>query len=191
MAGSHEKDLSTTQSQTREKAWFFSADGDAGRAQSAQAAARQGTDTPGYFDPGETARLSRQARVLGFSAADRLHRRAEFLRAQRDGLRRQTKHFVIYLWARQSADLSEVGFSTLGSVRLGITVSRRIGNAVARNRVKRRVRELFRRELRKGLPVGSDLVVIARNGAAMLTSDEVRRELADALAWVTHRLGVP
>ena len=36
--------------------------------------------------------------------------------------------------------------------RLGVTVSRRIGNAVVRNRVKRRVREFFRKEMRAELP---------------------------------------
>ena len=52
--------------------------------------------------------------------------------------------------------------------RLGVTVSRRIGNAVARNRVKRRVRECFRKVIRDRLPAGTSIVVIARGGAAAL-----------------------
>ena len=54
-----------------------------------------------------------------------------------------------------------------GRARLGITASRKVGNAVVRNRVKRRVREWFRRE---GQPLMMDLdaVVIARAGAGGL-----------------------
>jgi ribonuclease P protein component len=55
-------------------------------------------------------------------------------------------------------------------------VSRRVGNAVARNRVKRRVREWFRREKRR-LDAGRDYVVIARPGAAALPARELWAEL--------------
>ena len=61
-------------------------------------------------------------------------------------------------------------------VKLGLAVSRRVGNAVARNRVKRLVREWFRRH-RSGLPPATDWVVIARKGAAELTSPETASEL--------------
>lgn len=53
--------------------------------------------------------------------------------------------------------------------RLGVTVSRKVGNAVVRNRVKRRIREWFRREGAQQAP-GLDLVVIARPPAARLAS---------------------
>lgn len=60
--------------------------------------------------------------------------------------------------------------------RLGITVSRRVGAAVVRSRVKRLVREVFRRN-RAAMPLG-DTVVIARTGAGDLSFDQVRDELA-------------
>jgi ribonuclease P protein component len=64
--------------------------------------------------------------------------------------------------------------------RLGVTVSRRVGCAVVRTRVKRRVREWFRRN--RGLfPTGKDIVVIARPAAAEIPSVEVGRELEGAL----------
>jgi len=50
-----------------------------------------------------------------------------------------------------------------GSVRLGLSVSRRVGNAVVRNAWKRRLREAFRSR-RSALPAGSDLVVVVRGG---------------------------
>lgn len=64
--------------------------------------------------------------------------------------------------------------------KLGITVSRRVGNAVVRASVKRRLREWFRLH-RDQLPVARDLVVIARPAAAGLSAAEVDRELARAL----------
>jgi ribonuclease P protein component len=63
--------------------------------------------------------------------------------------------------------------------RLGITVSRRVGNAVHRNRVKRLVREVFRRE-RALFPEGCDVVVVARSGADALDYAAARAEIAEA-----------
>jgi len=65
--------------------------------------------------------------------------------------------------------------------RLGLTVSRRVGGAVVRTRVKRRLREWFRRH-RDLFPTGRDFVVIARPAAATASADEVGRELEAALA---------
>src|SRR5271156_828541 len=114
----------------------------------------------------------RQVRAqLSFAAADRLHRSAEFLRLQRNGVRFQSPHFVLYAG---NLDIEPE------RSRLGVTVSRRIGNAAVRNRVKRRVRECFRKELRARLPFGTSLVVIARGGAGALGSAAISDELAMA-----------
>ena len=61
--------------------------------------------------------------------------------------------------------------------RLGVTVSRKVGNAVVRNRVKRRIREWFRRD-GQALVAGRDVVVIARSSAAQLTSAEASTQLS-------------
>lgn len=60
--------------------------------------------------------------------------------------------------------------------RLGLTVSRKVGGAVVRNRVKRRVREWFRLS-RAQLSAGVDLVVIARRGAGGLATCQIASEL--------------
>ena len=70
-----------------------------------------------------------------------------------------------------------------GRSRLGLTVSRKVGNAVVRNRVKRRVREWFRREGRVQAQ-GLDVLVIARAPAAGLPSRETGQELSTLLARV-------
>jgi len=67
-----------------------------------------------------------------------------------------------------------------GSGRLGIIVSRRVGPAVVRARVKRRVREWFRRAP-DALQSGKDLVVIARAGAGEASQAAVASDLDDAI----------
>jgi ribonuclease P protein component len=61
--------------------------------------------------------------------------------------------------------------------RLGVTVSRKVGNAVVRNRVKRRIREWFRRD-RSSIGPGFDILVIARPAAARLTGRSAYAALA-------------
>jgi ribonuclease P protein component len=175
LAATDEKDLSTTQSPTQTNARISRPYGYAGRPQGAETPAEQGPQTARDFDSAEAAGLTKR---FGFSAAHRLHRRGEYLGAQRGGVRFQTAHFVIYAHKAQTA-----------MTRLGVTVSRRIGNAVVRNRVKRRVRECFRLSLRTALPEGTDLIVIARDGAGDLASGAILGELATAIAGARKRSG--
>lgn len=87
----------------------------------------------------------------------------------RHGRRSAAAHFVVLVAASPA--------ETRGKrPRLGLTVGRRVGNAVVRNRVKRRVREWFRAS-RSGLAPSADLVVIGRRGAGALSG----REVAEAL----------
>jgi ribonuclease P protein component len=97
------------------------------------------------------------------------------LAVQRDGRRRHTVHFVVI--ARPTSGLG---------TRIGITASSRIGNAIVRNRVKRIVREIFRRR-RAQLASASDLVVIAKPGAEKLSYAQAATELEPILAFPTGR----
>ena len=79
-------------------------------------------------------------------------RRSDFLRATRDGRRVTATHFLVFVYDRRDGR----------TARLGITVTRKVGNAVFRNRIKRLVREWFRP---RRTQLGSrDLVVIANRG---------------------------
>jgi ribonuclease P protein component len=119
---------------------------------------------------------------LSFGPADRLHRRAEYLRLQKIGARYQTAHFVMY-----AGTLTEVERS-LARSRLGMTVSRRIGSAVVRNRTRRRVRECYRLKLRSMFPEGTALIVIARAGAGALKTPAIASELLHAAANLAARI---
>jgi ribonuclease P protein component len=104
----------------------------------------------------------------------RLRRRREFLAVQHNGRRSHTAHFVI------------IRRAGTGPSRLGVTVSARVGNAVARNRVKRLVREIFRNR-RAELRSAADIVVIAKTGADDLTYAQAATELEPALEFVPSR----
>ena len=103
---------------------------------------------------------------LGYPKEARIRRRAEFLALQRQGRRLHTPHLVVI---RRPAT---------GPVsRLGVTVSKRVGNAVVRNRVKRLVRELFR-HCRLNLDPPEDVLVIAKPGADTLTHAQAAIEFS-------------
>ena len=87
--------------------------------------------------------------------AMRLRRRAEYVAIQKDGLKIHGRHMLAL--ARKRSDPGLVG-------RLGITVTKKVGNAVVRNRVKRLVREWMR--LHGWVPAGWDIVVVAKDTAA-------------------------
>jgi ribonuclease P protein component len=70
---------------------------------------------------------------------------------------------------------------------MGITVSRKVGKAHTRNRVKRLVREAFRRN-RIDLPVGLNVVFVARQGRASATYLEVETQLVSAITELKGRV---
>jgi ribonuclease P protein component len=109
--------------------------------------------------------------------ARRLRKRREFLSAQRRGRPGRARHFLV---------LVSIADPPGGPARLGIVASRKVGNAVARNRGKRLVREWFRRRI---VPEGTDVVVILHTGAASLTLDAAFGELDAALRQALARTG--
>jgi ribonuclease P protein component len=103
-----------------------------------------------------------------YPRSERLRRRHDFLRVQREGARVHTPHYVVVVLPRPEGD--EVG-------RLGITVTKKVAIAVGRNRVKRVVREVYRKN-RDLFPEGCDIVVMAKSGAPEVGYHEALAELA-------------
>ena len=104
-----------------------------------------------------------------YPKAARVRRRREFLRLQRVGRRHHTAHLVVIKWPA-SGPVS----------RLGVTASKRIGNAVVRNRIKRMVREAFRL-CRGDIQPPVDIVVIAKADADKLSYAQAATELRASL----------
>jgi ribonuclease P protein component len=107
----------------------------------------------------------------------RLSRSADFDRVFRQGRSHPSRELVLHVFPRGED----------GPPRLGLSVSRKLGGAVQRNRVKRLLREAFAEES-AGLPAGTDAVVVARAAAWPLAEREglagVRALLAELIAQV-------
>jgi ribonuclease P protein component len=117
------------------------------------------------------------------SKRGRLSRSAEFERVYRQGRSHGNRFLVVWTFPRGDA-------AAPGEPRLGVTVPRRVGGAVQRNRVKRLLREAFAAECH-ALPPGVDVVVQARPEARELSEREgvigVRRELSELIARAAGR----
>lgn len=110
---------------------------------------------------------------LRFPRSARLIKGAEFRHVLARGGRVSGAHLSLNLLRTE-----------LASSRVGLAVPRAVGNAVVRNRLKRRLRELFRTRFRIALdqqPGPCDLVIRARSGAGQLTQAELEAEILDLL----------
>ena len=151
-----EADLSAEQSGARAPARFPFADGDSGRPQ-------RDSRPP----------QSRPQEAVGVTT---LRVRRDFLAANA-GKRAPMPGFVLLVRDREDGD---------PMMRIGYTVTKKIGNAVVRNRMKRRLRALARELLPESGVRGADHVLIGRNGGVERDFAQLRAELRKALAKVAR-----
>lgn len=111
----------------------------------------------------------------------RLSRSADFDRVYRQGRAHGGRHLVVHVFPREA----DGAFAA----RLGLSVSRRVGGAVTRNRVKRLLREAFAAEAHR-VPAGHDVVLVARPGLREVAEREGLAGVRNALAALLDDAGL-
>ena len=125
----------------------------------------------GRVSPGKGAMRDGNQNLMSqaFGKKERVRKRQDYLRIYEHGTRRYSQRFTIITCRNPS-----------GIRRLGMTVSKKVGNAVQRNRIKRLLREFFRLNKFR-LPAAQDIVIIAKKGILPLTYNDVCTELESRL----------
>jgi ribonuclease P protein component len=112
----------------------------------------------------------------------RLSRSGDFERAYREGSSHSNRFLILYAFPRPADEAD--------GVRLGVSVGRKVGGAVERNRIKRALRDAFW-SLEKELPQGHDFVLVARSEIVSLWEREgaegIRASLGEALGATAEK----
>lgn len=167
----HEEDLPAQEAQTRQDPRLSSAQFLAWRQSDPQAATQEGPSAALGLTLASGRNQSRRGR---------LSRSADFDRVYRSGDSKGNRYLVVHAFPR--------GEDAQGPPRLGVSVGKKVGNAVRRNRVKRVIREAFW-ALEERVPPDSDYVVVARPDLGNLLDSEgsqaVRTQIDELLPPLT------
>ena len=119
----------------------------------------------------------------------RLSRSGDFDRVYREGRSHSNRYFVLYAFPREADDADPEAGEAQETLRLGLSVSRKVGGAVERNAVKRAIREAFW-ALSEGLPEQFDFVIVARHDAADLVERDGTSGVETALRELFREAGI-
>ena len=120
---------------------------------------------------------------MGIPKEFRIKNSNEFSSIRSVGLRRVMPYFITQL---KVAESHEAGAESMLLTRLGVIASRRVGNAVVRNRGKRIIRRLFYKH-RSLLPTGSQLVVVLRSGFDKVSFTQLENDFLESCAWYVEK----
>jgi ribonuclease P protein component len=124
----------------------------------------------------EISQQSKKLHLYGFQKSDRLLKRHEFLEILKVGHRIQNRQFKAVYQKNNK-----------GTTRIGITITKRVGNAVTRNKLKRLIREYFRKNRQK-LPANVDINIIAKKEAVMMDNQELLSSLNHIFDKITYHV---
>lgn len=172
--GASEAHVPTTPRQAKTDPRIPASDEDEGGATRPEAPARQGEKTPNGV-VGPSGMWPELEVTYCFSSADRIRGRGEFQDVLRRGEKVSWGGLSLFTQRRHGV-----------KTRLGLTVSSRIGGAVARNRIKRRLREYFRLNVSR-LPEGLDLVIVVHRDLSGVDHKIFRAIVGDLF----RRAGIP
>lgn len=94
----------------------------------------------------------------------RLHKSSDYQKLFDKGQKYYSKHLIVF------------AVKNNGPTRLGLTVSRKVGGAVVRNKLKRRLREIFRLSLFSFL-IDTDIMIVAKKSASSLDYEQLSQEI--------------
>ena len=169
-----EEDFPAAPKKPKANPWLSETHEHAGRPRGTSAPSAQRAQEAHRERAQEVGLVSDTGRHEGLGRRDRLRARSCFLAVQHRGRRISGRNLVVYALFRPEPERKE-------RARMGLTVSKKVGNAVVRNRVKRWLRESYRR---MAAPGGVDLVIIARPAAAHSTYQQTAEELGQLVARV-------
>ena len=125
--------------------------------------------------------LENKSQIQLFGA---LRQRRDFLFVQQKGVRQVMTHFILQAAVKPASTVLRPAFS----YRTGVTASKKVGNAVARNRAKRRMRALFRKLKCDHAPSGTDYVLVARHSLVQAPWTELVADFSIAVKRIHKKL---
>jgi ribonuclease P protein component len=159
-----EKNVSTEKYCQKARTWIQSTNEYERRSFGAETTTRKRPKTVNRINQRNAYQIETMGMTASFRKYERLRRKNDFRRVYQQGKKISSSSFMLYIDRDHNRQYC----------RLGITTSKKVGNAVTRNRCKRLVRELFRSN-KEAFPGGSDIIVV-------VTREMVGKRYADLVA---------